>query len=292
MEGEEATMSPDGSSALRIGFAQTRPALGDVAGNLERAAQLVAGAPPFDVLVLPELFSTGYLLDGREEVARLSEEAADAGAPTLAFLRRVAKAREAWVAGGFAERDGGRLYNAAALAGRDGSLRVYRKVHLFDGETERFDPGDRPFRAWPLPREGGPVTVGMMVCFDWLYPESARCLAVDGAEVLLHPSNLVLPYCQDAMRTRCLENRVYAVTANRCGTETLGGETLAFTGASQITGPRGEVLARAPADGEHVAVVEIDLEHARDKQVTRRNHLMAGRRPAAYDRLGASDPGA
>jgi predicted amidohydrolase len=129
-----------------------------------------------------------------------------------------------------------------------------------------------------------------MICFDWLFPESARCLSLDGALVLLHPSNLVLPFCQDAMRTRCLENRVFAVTANRCGEDARGGERLRFTGASQITGPRGEVLARAPADRECVEVVEIDLEEARDKRVTSRNDLFGSRRPAAYGRLVHDGP--
>jgi predicted amidohydrolase len=124
-----------------------------------------------------------------------------------------------------------------------------------------------------------------MICFDWLFPESARCLALDGADILLHPSNLVLPYCQDAMRTRCLENRVFAVTANRCGAEEGRGEQLRFTGSSQVTGPRGEVLSRAPEHREHLEVLEIDLAQARDKRVTPRNDLFASRQPDTYDGL-------
>ncbi|MFN8178163.1 MAG: nitrilase-related carbon-nitrogen hydrolase [bacterium] len=287
-------MTTSGVARLRVGFAQTRPAFGDVTGNLAGAAQLVERAPDFDVLVLPELFATGYLFLDRAEAERVAE---GTDGPTAALLRELAARRRAWIVGGFAERADGRLFNSAALAGPDGALLVYRKVHLFDRETEVFDPGDRPFRAWTLEHGGRRVRVGVMICFDWLFPEAARCLAVDGAELLLHPSNLVLPFCQDAMRTRCLENRVFAITANRCGDDVRASddvrraEKLHFTGASQITGPRGQVIARAEEDGECVSVVEIDLAAARDKQVTPRNDLLGSRRPAAYGRLVAPSSG-
>ena len=276
-------MDGKGPGVIRVGFAQTRPTWGDVPGNLERTARLVADAPPFDVLVLPELFSTGYLFLSREESETFAE---GPEGPTLAFLREMARVRGAWIAGGFAERAEASVFNASALAGPDGRVSVYRKVHLFDREKEVFTPGDRPFRARRILVRGVELGAGMMICFDWIFPESARCLAVDGADVLLHPANLVLSHCQEAMRTRCLENRVFAITANRCGEDVRDGERLAFTGASQITGPRGEVLHRAPAEGEHVSVVEIDLAAARDKRVTPRNDLFVDRRPAAYDRLG------
>ncbi len=271
-----------GSHTVRIGFAQTRPVFGERAANLERAGRLVDSAAAFDLLVFPELFSTGYLFLSRDEVDAASE---DAGGPTPAFLRDVARRRGAWTCGGFVERAGDARYNAAALAGPDGELHVYRKVHLFDRETEVFDPGDRPLRAVPVRAGGTDFRVGMMICFDWFFPESARCLALDGADVLLHPSNLVLPFCQDAMPTRCLENRVFAVTANRSGEDVRGAERLAFTGSSQITGPRGDVLLRAASAGECVEVVTIDPLRARDKRVTARNDLLGSRRPGMYRTL-------
>jgi predicted amidohydrolase len=253
-----------------------------VHGNLERAERLLHGSAAFDILVLPELFATGYALRDRDEAQHLAE---DSAGETVSFLRRVAAKRGAWIAAGFPERHGHAVYNAAALAGPSGELFVYRKVHLFDREAELFDPGDRPFEAWTIPIAGGGVRVGLLICFDWFFPEAARSLAVDGAEVLLHPANLVLPWCQDAMRTRCLENRVFAVTANRVGEETAAGERLRFTGGSQVTSPRGEVVARASADGEAIGVAVVDLSVARDKRVTPRSDLLAARRPDMY-RLG------
>lgn len=271
-----------GPSAVRLGFAQTCPRFGDRAGNLERAARLVDAAAAFDLLVFPELFSTGYLFLARAEVDEASE-APDG--PTIAFLRRVAARRNAWACGGFVEAAGGARYNAAALVGPDGTVHVYRKVHLFDRETEVFDPGDRPLRAVDVHAGGVDFRAGMMICFDWLFPESARCLALDGADVILHPSNLVLPFCQDAMRTRCLENRVFAITSNRSGEDVRGEERLAFTGASQITGPRGEVLVRAASGGECVEIVTVEPRRARDKRVTARNDLLGSRRTDVYGKL-------
>ncbi len=128
--------------------------------------------------------------------------------------------------------------------------------------------------------------IGMMICFDWIFPETARCLALGGAQILAHSANLVLPYCQDAMPTRCIENRVFAVTSNRVGSEPCGDGELTFTGASQITGHRGEKLMRASKTEEEVIVAEIDPALADDKQVTPTNHVVFDRRPGLYGLLG------
>jgi predicted amidohydrolase len=130
----------------------------------------------------------------------------------------------------------------------------------------------------------------MMICFDWFFPESARCLALAGAEILLHPSNLVLFKCQGSMPTRCLENAVYAITANRTGSDDRGDVEVAFTGKSQITGPQGDVLAITDATGECTRIVEIDVAPARDKRITDRNDRFGDRRPATYERILRDTP--
>lgn len=265
---------------VQAGFVQTRPVFGDREGNLRRAGELIGSSPDFDVLVLPELFSTGYLFRDRAEAEAAAESPAG---PSVGALVAWSRERRGWIAGGFAERDGRRVFNSAALAGPDGSVRVYRKIHLFDRETRIFDPGDRPFTAWDVGVRAARIRVGLMICFDWIFPESMRSLCLDGAELILHPSNLVTPFCQDAMVTRCLENSAFAVTANRVGADDRGGELrLAFTGRSRITGPRGRVLAEGPGDAERVVVEAIDLEAARDKHLTAHNDLLRDRRPELY----------
>jgi predicted amidohydrolase len=125
----------------------------------------------------------------------------------------------------------------------------------------------------------------MLVCFDHYFPEAARSLALAGAQIICHPSNLVLAVAQRTTVVRALENRVFWVLANRTGVEELGRKRLAFTGRSQIVAPDGTVLARADSAREQLTVVEIDPTQALDKRATARNDLLADRRTELY-RLG------
>ena len=122
-----------------------------------------------------------------------------------------------------------------------------------------------------------------MICFDWYYPEAARSLAVQGADIICHPSNLVLPNCPDSMPVRCLENRVFAVTCNRTGSEERGGkEPLTYIGNSEIVTPKGIILHRAPRDREELTILDIDPREARSKQLNRYNDLLRDRRTGLY----------
>jgi predicted amidohydrolase len=122
----------------------------------------------------------------------------------------------------------------------------------------------------------------MMICFDWIYPESARALALKGAQLILHPSNLVMPYCPDAMITRCLENRVFAATANRIGEEERGGVKFSYIGTSEIVSFRGEILCRLGAAQTGVGVAGVDLAQAADKRINEYNDLLRDRRGPQY----------
>ena len=140
-------------------------------------------------------------------------------------------------------------------------------------------------RTWRI--VGG---VAITICFDWMFPEAARSLALGGAEVIAHPSNLVLPgWCQDAMRIRSMENRIYSATANRFGSESRTPRpTLDFTGASQIVSPRGEVLTKAEAEGVALLRSAIDVSAARDKSIPSGNDVMGDRRPDWYRQIIAT----
>jgi predicted amidohydrolase len=168
--------------------------------------------------------------------------------------------------------------------GPAGVKAVYRKLHLFEREQEWFAPGDLPLEVQRV----GPARVGMLICFDWRFPEAARVLALQGADVIAHPSNLVFPNAQEAMRVRALENRLYTVTANRTGTETRPGGRVPFTGRSQIVDPNGEVVVRAGRTTSTAMAFDCDLALARDKRLTARTPIFSNRRPAFYRSLARS----
>jgi predicted amidohydrolase len=263
---------------MKIGFVQFDPAFGDVEKNLSRVASLIEGVEA-DLLVLPELFNTGYLFTSKQEAIDLAEEIPDGRTPKA--LLAMAKEKGVHLVAGMAERDDGRIHNSAVLVSPRGHVGTYRKIHLFYEEKLWFDPGDREPEVFDI----GLCRVGVMVCFDWFFPETTRILALRGADVVCHSANLVLPYCQDAMITRCLENRVFAVTSNRTGSEQRGGKTLAYTGRSQIVDPRGNVLCRAERETDEVRVVDVDVTAARDKQLNEHNNLFSDRRPQFYGAL-------
>jgi predicted amidohydrolase len=258
------------------GLLQFAPIFGDIKGNVSRVLQIVSDKKA-DLVVLPELFSTGYQFVSKDEVSSLSEEI-PAGFTTKRLVE-LSKDKKLYAVAGIAERDSGSFYNSAVLTGPKGFIGVYRKTHLFSEEKLWFSPGNTGFKVWDTPVG----KIGIMICFDWFFPESARTLALKGADVIAHPANLVLPYCPDAMPTRCLENRVFAVTANRTGSEERGGkERLEFIGTSEIVSPGGEILYRAARDSEEFGLAELDISQARNKNLNAFNNLLEDRRKEFY----------
>lgn len=123
----------------------------------------------------------------------------------------------------------------------------------------------------------------MLICFDYMFPEAARILALKGAQIICHPANLVLPiYGQEITKSRAIENRVFWIMANRCGQDKRDNKELNFTGESQIVDPTGKILFRASADEEILKVMEIDPKAANNKWVTEANDLFADRRADLY----------
>ncbi len=262
---------------MKAGFFQFNTHFGNKKANFDKVWSEVS-AVSMDLLVLPEFFATGYQFVSNKEVTDLAEPVPDG--ETTEFLVSLSREKGIYIVAGLPERDGSTFYNSAALTGPDGFIGCYRKTHLFFEENLYFTPGDTGFRVWDTPIG----KIGVMICFDWFFPESARTLALMGAEVIAHPSNLVLPYCPQSMPVRCLENRVYAVTANRIGTENRKeGEPLTFIGQSQITSPKAEILVRAAADQEILMEADIDLSLARDKKLNQYNDLFKDRKTEFYN---------
>jgi predicted amidohydrolase len=261
---------------FRVSYVQFEPVRYDVERNIRKLAILLAGVRA-DLLVLPELANSGYMYAGAGDLAPYAEEGSGRGR-FLSALTALAAQTGGLIVAGFAELAPEGLYNSAAAVSSAGVHQVYRKTHLYADEKSLFLPGDTGFRVLSY----GGVRIGMMVCFDWFFPESARSLALAGSQIIAHPSNLVMPYCQRAMVTRSLENVVFSITANRYGTETLGDKSLTFTGGSQVLDVKGRCLEAAPMDGDFVACHDIDPLLADDKLLNPRNDLFHDRRPEMY----------
>jgi len=254
-----------GQAEFRVGEPDTNRAA--IHSLLEEAAH-----KDVEILVIPELANSGYALADRAEALACSETPPDG--PTCRLLADWSRLAGRLVVCGLCERAGERLYNAAVVFAGGTHLATYRKAHLFMKESQIFTPGpDEPpvveFNGWRL---------GILVCYDWAFPEMTRLLALRRAQALLHPSNLVLPYGQRAMVVRGIENHVFTATANRFGTE----RGIPFSGCSQITTPKGEVIAQASGDFSGVLAAEVDLALADDKMITPYNHVFNDRRVDLY----------
>jgi predicted amidohydrolase len=230
-------------------------------------------------VVLPELASTGYFYTAKEDLIDLAEHPEEGAFSTWA--RRLSAERGMVMVGGFAERDEkDRLFNSALIAFPDESYAVYRKIHLFYKEKIVFEPGDSGFFV----REWNGVRIGTMICYDWRFPEATRALALRGADIVAHPSNLVAAadVWGPAMAIRALENKVIMATANRCGTETVGEESLTFSGESRIIEMNGKSAVIAGPEEECVITAEVDPHATRKKGFNEFNDIFADRRPEMY----------
>ena len=263
---------------FRTAFVQGRPRFGRTEENLEHGLALAATVEA-DLVVLPELWSSGYVFSSHAEVDALAEDART-GATARALAAAARRERRHYVAG-FAERSRGRFYNSALLVGPAGVKAVYRKLHLFEREQIWFTRGNLPLAVERV----GAARVGMLICYDWRFPEAARVLTLLGADLIAHPSNLVFPQAQNAMRTRALENRVFVVTANRTGADDRPDGRVTFTGRSQIVGPDADVIVRAGVRNACARAADCDLARARRKSITPMTPILSNRRPELYGPL-------
>ncbi|MGM0598043.1 MAG: nitrilase-related carbon-nitrogen hydrolase [Myxococcota bacterium] len=263
---------------MKAGYVQFTPQLNQVENNIKQLHQYIdnhINPDQVDLLVLPELALTGYSYPDKQSLGKVSSEKYNQ--LTADTARKIADQINGLVVIGYPEYSEDGFYNSSLLVKSDKVIGNYRKTHLFGFESEVYLPGNLGFNVFET-RFG---KIGMMICFDWFFPEAARTLALKGAQLIAHPTNLVMPYCQRAMFARSLENQVYTISANRCGRENWKGE-LVFTGESIIYSPKGEVLSQAPVTGEHHDFVEIDLQKASNKNINSVNHIFNNRRPEFY----------
>ncbi len=261
---------------FNVAMCQFRPVLLNRDANLQKMLDM-ADTVDADLLVFPELCTSGYVFDQQEEVRSVAEDYLQG--PTATAFKKLAKQKNCAYVIGFPEIDNGQFYNSSMMVCPDGNIHLYRKIHLFNEEKRWFSEGNLGFNVFTLKNN---VKVGMMICFDWYFPESARTLMLKGAQIIAHPSNLVMPWCQQAMLTRCLENRVFGITCNRIGNEVNKSRDFYFTGKSQVVSTMGERILSFSEDKEEIAVIEIDPNQADNKQVNQWNHIIRDRKEKFY----------
>ncbi len=263
---------------MKVGFYQFAPEFGNVEKNIDTMVNAVRTSDA-DLIVFPELATSGYFFVTQEQVASLADTVP--GKASEAFSK-VAVEKNCAVVVGFPEKADGVFYNSALIATSDGKVQVYRKNHLFNEEKLFFKPGNLGFPTFDV--KG--VKVGVLICFDHMFPESARTLALEGAQIICHPANLVLPgFAQITSCCRALENGVFWILANRHGKEMQGSRSLSYSGLSRIVDNRGKVIASAGPTDTGFYGVEIDPDSAFDKKVAPMADLFADRRPELYNEI-------
>ena len=267
--------------------------------SVEKAEKLVrkAAAEGANVILLPELFENWYFCQERRydsyKLALPLEEN-----PAVRRFQTVAKELSVVLPISFYEQDGNVLYNSVAMIDADGSVMgVYRKTHIPDDhfyqEKFYFTPGDTGFKVWDT-RFG---KIGVGICWDQWFPEAARCMALDGAELLFYPTAIgsepvlecdSMPHWQRCMQGHAAANLVPVIAANRIGTETVTPDSenqqqsssLTFYGSSFIADNTGALVECADRTSDTILLHTFDLDELRDMRLSW--GVFRDRRPEMY----------
>ncbi|MGH9378950.1 MAG: carbon-nitrogen hydrolase family protein [Terriglobia bacterium] len=249
----------------------------NLAKILERAG--AAAANGARIIIFPECALTGYCFNSLEEARPMVEPIPG---PSTEVIARLARRLECTVIVGLLEDSGGQVYNAAAVISPEGAAASFRKVHLpFLGIDRFVARGDRPFAAFATPHG----KLGVNICYDASFPEAARALKLDGAQLLAIPTNWPVnsDSCQHLTNVRALENHMVVAAADRVGEE----RGFRFAGRSQIADFTGRLLAEAGETDETIIYAEVDLAAADHNRVLRVPGVyeidrIADRRPEMY----------
>jgi predicted amidohydrolase len=250
-------------TALKVAAVQMEPRLLDKERNLERCLEFAraAAAEGAGLIVLPECALTGYVFHSLEEALPVCEAVPG---PCTERIAGLCRDLDVHIVVGLLETDGSKHYNTAVLVGPGGIAGRYRKIHLPYLGIDRFlDHGD----SAPTVFDTAIGRIGIGICYDAMFPEHARVLALLGADILVLPTNWpqhreLIP--EHIIPARAAENRIFIVAANRVGQE----RSARFIGHSVIVHcARGAALATGGPDEETILYAEIDPALAREKHV-------------------------
>jgi predicted amidohydrolase len=272
-------------SPVKVACCQLAPKVGYKQNNLDKTADFIlrAAKDGAQIIVLPELCSSGYVFESRAEAVSLADAYDDGETTTL--WQGLAKDLGVYIVGGFAERSAATLFNSAAVIGPRGRMGLFRKVHLWGDENLFFSPGDLGFPVFAT--EFG--TIGVGICYDGWFPEFYRTCARKGAELICVPTNWVPIPGQDPKREAMANiltmasshsNSIYIAAADRVGME----RGQLFIGQSLITGYTGwPVAGPASPNEEQILMADIDMASARKaRRWNDFNEVLRDCRPDAY----------
>jgi predicted amidohydrolase len=269
-------------ATTKIACAQLDVLIGDTSGNRTKILDQIkrAAAESAELVIFPECAITGYCYDSLPEAVPTAEPA---DGPSAEAIGAACRQGNIHVVYGYIERDGDKYYNAARLIGPGGPIGNYRKVHLpFLGVDRFLTPGDRQFEVYDLPFG----RVGINICYDASFPESARALKLLGADLVILPTN----WPPGARRTaeflvnaRANENHVNFVAVDRVGIE----RGWQFIGRSKVIDFNGDTVAEAGAEAEEILMAELDVRGASNNKVINvpgkyEMDRIADRRPEFY----------
>lgn len=271
---------------MKIAVVQSDPKHKEIEHNLARMLETIERTDA-DLLIFPELALTGYLFTSRDEALPLARLIDSAEVNSIA-----AKCRESGksIVFGHLELSGENLFNSAIVIDHQSTIiGHYRKTHLFHFERLVFSPGDTGFKVFELTLRGGElIKLGVMICYDWRFPESARSLALQGADIIAIPSNIVTRtgMLHTVLQARAFENKVIVAFADRVGSESgmydNKASDLTYRGESCIVNYNGEVLAILDDESEDIATAEVDIVATRNKSFSELNNIFTDRRRDMY----------
>jgi len=268
--------------SVTVALCQLAPAIGDVDGNRDRILDAVRAAKEdgADVVVLPELATSGYVFEDEAEARELAEPA---DGPTTRAVRDLARTLDVTVVVGLPELHGDHLYNSAVVVDPAGLRATYRKVHLWGRESQVFSAGDDPAPVLDM----GWGRLGVLVCYDLEFPEWVRRTALAGADLVCAPVNWPDEGRPEGERPLDVVNVLAAAAANRifiAACDRVGAERgTRWVAGSVLAGPDGYPLAAADLTArEQRLLASCDLRQARDKSVGAHNDRFADRRTDLY----------
>ncbi len=271
---------------IRIGCVQMNPVFKNIDANLEKFVQFVSEADA-DLLIFPELAFTGYFFTSPEEAKKYAETL---DGNLVKKIKSIAKEKKIAIVSGFLELENGMLFNSAIAINSNGELTGhYRKVHLFYYEKVVFSPGDLGFPVFEIEvRTGKKLKLGIMICYDWRFPEAARSLALNGAEVIAVPSNIVTTTGMliETLKVRAFENKIILAFSDRIGKENTlidsKNEELIFRGQSCIINYNAEILSQELNDVESITYANIDTYKTSEKTINKFNNIISDRQNKSY----------